>query len=80
MNSKVIFQNENVSSLSSSKLVYVKKNGKNIAVAKGKCCQGYVRNKNRCVPVCSTPCENSKCTGPNFCTCNEGYERLSDFR
>ncbi|XP_038107568.1 fibrillin-1 isoform X1 [Culex quinquefasciatus] len=71
---------ETVCSTTTIKLVYVKKNGKNIAVAKGKCCQGYVRHKNRCVPVCTTPCENSKCTGPNFCTCNEGYERLSDFR
>ncbi|KXJ77512.1 hypothetical protein RP20_CCG007371 [Aedes albopictus] len=49
-------------------------------VARNKCCKGYVRNKNKCNPVCTTPCENSKCTEPNFCTCNEGFERLSNFR
>ncbi|XP_055632768.1 fibrillin-1-like [Toxorhynchites rutilus septentrionalis] len=62
------------------KLEYVRKNNKNVVVARNKCCKGYVRQKHKCVPVCSQPCENSKCTGPNFCTCNEGFTRLSNSR
>ncbi|XP_055592870.1 fibrillin-2-like isoform X2 [Uranotaenia lowii] len=62
------------------KIEYVRRNGKNVMVARGKCCKGYSRHKNKCNPVCATPCENSRCTAPNFCTCDTGFERLSDFR
>lgn len=62
------------------KIEYVRRNGKNVMIARNKCCKGYVRNKNKCNPVCTTPCENSKCTEPNLCTCNPGFERLSNFR
>ncbi|XP_053692598.1 fibrillin-2-like [Sabethes cyaneus] len=61
-------------------LEYVRRNGRNVLVARNKCCRGYVRQKHKCVPVCTQPCENSKCTGPNYCTCNDGYRQLSNFR
>uniref|UniRef100_A0A1Y9H2I2 EGF-like domain-containing protein n=1 Tax=Anopheles dirus TaxID=7168 RepID=A0A1Y9H2I2_9DIPT len=56
------------------------KNGKRVTVIDQPCCKGYKRVKLRCVPVCSLPCENAKCTGPDVCTCNEGYEKLSNHR
>uniref|UniRef100_A0A182T601 EGF-like domain-containing protein n=1 Tax=Anopheles maculatus TaxID=74869 RepID=A0A182T601_9DIPT len=56
------------------------KNGKRVTVIDQPCCKGYKRVKVRCVPICSLTCENAKCTAPDVCTCNAGYEKLSDHR
>ncbi|XP_050484021.1 multiple epidermal growth factor-like domains protein 11 isoform X1 [Bombus huntii] len=39
------------------------------------CCNGYVKNDNVCVPVCSVPCINAKCVKPNTCECEEGFRQ-----
>uniref|UniRef100_A0A182MDZ8 EGF-like domain-containing protein n=1 Tax=Anopheles culicifacies TaxID=139723 RepID=A0A182MDZ8_9DIPT len=56
------------------------KNGKRVTVIDQPCCKGYKRVKLRCIPICSLPCENAKCTAPDVCTCNAGYEKLSNHR
>ncbi|KAL9701002.1 hypothetical protein quinque_004443 [Culex quinquefasciatus] len=37
------------------------------------CCEGYFDYGGDCYPVCKTGCPNGRCTGPDQCTCNEGY-------
>ncbi|XP_063708526.1 tenascin-like [Culicoides brevitarsis] len=44
------------------------------------CCSGYERKGRICVPVCQRVCENAKCTGPDTCTCKEGYKHFSPYR
>lgn len=44
------------------------------------CCKGYYRRNRECVPKCDDVCENSKCTAPNQCECNEGYKWFNKFR
>lgn len=44
------------------------------------CCPGYQRIGRKCIPVCQQTCENSKCTGPETCTCNDGYVHFHAYR
>ncbi|XP_038117265.1 von Willebrand factor D and EGF domain-containing protein [Culex quinquefasciatus] len=37
------------------------------------CCEGYFDYGGDCYPVCKSGCPNGRCTGPDQCTCNEGY-------
>ncbi|XP_026764583.2 protein draper-like isoform X1 [Galleria mellonella] len=43
------------------------------------CCSGYIRNDTvsdkdiKCIPKCSTKCENGYCKEPGKCECNDGY-------
>ncbi|KAJ6646221.1 Epidermal growth factor-like protein [Pseudolycoriella hygida] len=41
---------------------------------KQKCCAGYLMKDKKCVASCIPKCINSTCTGPNQCTCTEGFE------
>ncbi|XP_017764952.1 PREDICTED: uncharacterized protein LOC108554259 [Eufriesea mexicana] len=43
-----------------------------------RCCVGYKAQNGICVPMCSDQCENGKCTKPNTCECDEGYQPSSD--
>lgn len=38
-----------------------------------RCCEGYAEIKGSCVPHCALGCVFGNCTGPNECTCYEGY-------
>lgn len=40
------------------------------------CRQGFALDKSGklCEPVCDPPCGKGKCTAPNTCSCNVGYE------
>lgn len=40
------------------------------------CKQGFALDKagKLCEPVCDPPCGKGKCTAPNTCSCNVGYE------
>ncbi|XP_055372037.1 multiple epidermal growth factor-like domains protein 10 [Condylostylus longicornis] len=45
------------------------------------CCKGYSKRRNgECVPECQQICLNGKCTAPNVCSCEEGYEYLTQFK
>ncbi|KAJ6647478.1 Epidermal growth factor-like protein [Pseudolycoriella hygida] len=48
-------------------------------VRKVDCCPGYkkVGPKKICTPKCDQVCENSKCTAPNECSCNDGYKKFT---
>ncbi|KAL1381786.1 hypothetical protein pipiens_013346 [Culex pipiens pipiens] len=37
------------------------------------CVEGFVFEKNRCVPHCDPPCVHGSCTKPNICSCREGF-------
>lgn len=39
-----------------------------------KCCYGYLDYDGECLPYCMSGCLNGNCTGPNHCTCYDGYE------
>lgn len=39
-----------------------------------KCCTGYLDYDGECLPYCMSGCQNGNCTGPNHCTCYDGYE------
>lgn len=44
------------------------------------CQNGYKLdlNLNRCLPECSTPCDNGFCSAPETCECNEKYQKNTD--
>ncbi|XP_051862935.1 epidermal growth factor-like protein [Drosophila albomicans] len=44
------------------------------------CKDGYKLDftDNRCIPVCSKPCDNGFCSSPETCGCNENYQKGLD--
>lgn len=42
-----------------------------------KCCAGYKYNITNCIPICTKQCIHGKCTLPEQCECDKGYEGLS---
>lgn len=38
-----------------------------------KCCDGFTKHGDECLPFCSSNCNNGVCSAPNTCTCNSGY-------
>ncbi|XP_054083430.1 uncharacterized protein LOC128920355 [Zeugodacus cucurbitae] len=47
---------------------------KNVSKSERICCDGYRLIGGNCEPICKPNCQiNSRCTGVNECTCNDGY-------
>lgn len=44
------------------------------------CNEGFALDKTHkfCIPHCNPPCGNGYCSAPNTCTCNDGYEAISN--
>lgn len=37
------------------------------------CCPGFFETENQCSPHCEQECVNGECSGPNMCTCQQGW-------
>lgn len=41
------------------------------------CCDRYMQQNDRCVPICSHKCGHGDCVSPDTCSCHKGYQLMN---
>ncbi|XP_053213777.1 protein draper-like [Panonychus citri] len=63
-----------------TKIVYVEGYREEIHYEKNRtrvCCKGYAEARNKCIPVCSSPCLHGRCISPEKCDCEPGWAGIN---